>query len=55
MSTNRLTKSQLTQLAKNVLGSVELQRQLCDRVYALLQTELREQKDRIGSSVRRLP
>lgn len=44
----------LVQLATEVLDSPTLLRKLSDRVYALLQAELRYQRDRSGSLYRRL-
>lgn len=54
MSTsNQPEQAALVQLATEVMDSPELLRKLSDRVYALLQAELRYQRDRSGSFYRR--
>ncbi|MEM1242934.1 MAG: hypothetical protein AAGI45_24140 [Cyanobacteria bacterium P01_H01_bin.26] len=44
---------QLTQLAEKVLQDPALTRTLSDRVYALLQAEIRNQTERLGMTPRR--
>ncbi|MEO0351170.1 MAG: hypothetical protein AAF282_14105 [Cyanobacteria bacterium P01_A01_bin.15] len=46
---------QLTQLADKVLQDPVLTRTLSDRVYALLQAEIRSQTERLGITPRRHP
>jgi len=45
---------QLSQAAQQVLQDPILLRQLCDRVYELLQEDVRNQRDREGYTPRRL-
>ncbi|MDB9526519.1 hypothetical protein PN498_11005 [Oscillatoria sp. CS-180] len=54
-SNNPPEQAALIQLASEVLDSPTLLRQLSDRVYGLLLTELHYQRDRSGSLRRRLP
>ncbi|NER84563.1 MAG: hypothetical protein F6K42_34590 [Leptolyngbya sp. SIO1D8] len=53
-SSRQPDQAALVQLATEVLDSPALLRKVSDRVYALLQAELRYQRDRSGSFYRRL-
>ena len=53
-SSNLPEQAALVQLATEVLDSSVLLHKLSDRVYALLQAELRHQRDRSGAFYRRL-